>query len=98
MLSLPDTSLAGGRRAEPAAPDAPLLELNNGEVTDGEILLRGQSIAHRGAADIVRLGLSLVMEGRRVFEHLTVHENLVAGGYTRGIGARGGDVDLVYRY
>jgi branched-chain amino acid transport system ATP-binding protein len=36
-----------------------------------------------------------VMEGRRVFEHLTVHENLVAGGYIRRAAA---DFDRVYQF
>jgi branched-chain amino acid transport system ATP-binding protein len=37
------------------------------------------------------------MEGRHVFEHLTVHENLVAGGYSRKGGSQE-DFDLVYTY
>ncbi|WP_257953625.1 ABC transporter ATP-binding protein [Nocardioides sp. B-3] len=37
------------------------------------------------------------MEGRHVFEHLTVHENPVAGGYSRG-GAKPEDFDMVYTY
>ncbi len=49
------------------------------------------------AAERVRHGLSLVMEGRHVFEHLDVHENLVAGAYTRGRAAEE-DLDLVYSY
>jgi branched-chain amino acid transport system ATP-binding protein len=49
------------------------------------------------AADRVKSGLSLCMEGRHVFEHLTVHENLVAGSYARG-GAGQEDFDLVYSY
>jgi branched-chain amino acid transport system ATP-binding protein len=39
------------------------------------------------------------MEGRHVFEHLTVEENLLTGAYTRRDGrAVGADLDLVYRY
>jgi branched-chain amino acid transport system ATP-binding protein len=37
------------------------------------------------------------MEGRRVFEHLTVAENLLAGAYTRRGGGMAEDVDLVYQ-
>lgn len=74
-----------------------LLKPENGEVTDGEIIFCGQPIMRRDAADIVRMGIFQVMEGRRVFEHLTVEENLRAGAYTRrGTFAR--DVDLVYHY
>ena len=33
------------------------------------------------AFDVTRLGISQVFEGRRVFEHLTTEENLIAGGH-----------------
>ncbi len=59
-----------------------LLPSEHGEVTGGDITLGGESITHREAAAIVRSGISLVMEGRRVFEHLTARENLVAGAHT----------------
>ncbi len=49
----------------------------------GEVLFGGKA-AHRLAPDaIVRAGLSLVPEGRRVFAPLTVHDNLTLGAYTR---------------
>ncbi len=76
-----------------------LLKPEDGEVTDGTIEFMGQEIQHMDAADIVRLGIFQVMEGRRVFEHLTVEENLIAGSYTRtdrqGV-AR--DLEMVYTY
>ncbi|MGH8900986.1 MAG: ABC transporter ATP-binding protein [Egibacteraceae bacterium] len=77
-----------------------LLPSEHGEVTDGEVRYGDQIITHRDAAEIVRLGLSLVMEGRRVFEHLSVNENLLAGAYTRGRHSRAvrEDLDLVYGY
>jgi len=74
-----------------------LLKPENGAVTDGEIMFAGQLLNRSDAAEIVRLGIFQVMEGRRVFEHLTVEENLRAGAYTR----RGGladDLALVYDY
>ncbi|MBN2691733.1 MAG: ABC transporter ATP-binding protein [Burkholderiaceae bacterium] len=49
----------------------------------GEVLFSGQSIVHVSADRIVRLGISQVPEGRRVFPTLTVMENLLLGGYTR---------------
>ncbi|MDX1418209.1 MAG: ABC transporter ATP-binding protein, partial [Candidatus Promineifilaceae bacterium] len=61
-----------------------LLKAEDGEVTDGEILFEGEKIHERDAAEIVRRGIFQVMEGRRVFEHLDVEQNLIAGGYTRG--------------
>ena len=74
-----------------------LLPTEHGEITDGSITFDGKDITHLDAAARVKAGLSLCMEGRHVFEHLTVHENLVAGGYSRG-GAAAEDFDLVYTY
>jgi branched-chain amino acid transport system ATP-binding protein len=59
-----------------------LLKPEDGEVTDGEIVYQGEPIQNSDPAGIVRKGIFQVMEGRRVFEHLTVEENLRAGGYT----------------
>ncbi len=76
-----------------------LLPSEDGEITEGTIRYDGHDITHRDAADIVRLGVAQVMEGRRIFEHLTTEENLRAGAYTRGFG--GGlddDIALVYEY
>jgi branched-chain amino acid transport system ATP-binding protein len=77
-----------------------LLRSEEGEISDGKILYRGQRIDRRDAADIVRLGICQVMEGRRVFEHLTAEENLRAGAYTRGRGNGSfeDDLELVYSY
>ncbi|MDS1270833.1 ABC transporter ATP-binding protein [Lipingzhangella sp. LS1_29] len=74
-----------------------LLPTEHGEVTDGQVLLDEQDVTHVDAARRVRRGMSLCMEGRHVFEHLTVQENLVAGAYSRGR-ARPADLDLVYGY
>jgi branched-chain amino acid transport system ATP-binding protein len=61
-----------------------LLRAEEGEVTDGAIEFEGQRIEHLDPEQIVRRGIFQVMEGRRVFEDLTVDENLTMGGYTRG--------------
>jgi branched-chain amino acid transport system ATP-binding protein len=74
---------------------AGLLPTEHGEITDGSVHLDGQDITRVDAAARVRRGLAMVMEGRRVFVHLTVHENLVAGGYTRGAKA---DFERVYEF
>jgi len=76
-----------------------LLRTERGDVTKGGIELAGEPIHRRDPADIVRGGVVQVMEGRRVFEHLTVEENLLAGAYTRP--RRNGlqhDLDRVYTY
>ncbi|MFZ0767467.1 ABC transporter ATP-binding protein [Bradyrhizobium sp.] len=45
------------------------------------VLLDGAPIGARAAADIVKLGIALVPEGRRLFPSLTIEENLRIGGY-----------------
>ncbi len=75
-----------------------LLKPENGEVTDGEILFQGKPIHKKDAAEIVRMGIFQVMEGRRVFEHLTVEENLRAGAYTQGGKSFASDLEMVYAY
>ncbi len=60
-----------------------LLRSEEGEVTDGAIEFRGERIEELPPEEIVRRGIFQVMEGRRVFEDLTVEENVAMGGYTR---------------
>jgi branched-chain amino acid transport system ATP-binding protein len=59
-----------------------LLKSEDGEVTDGQIRFMGERIDRKYPEEIVRMGIFQVMEGRRVFEDLTVEENLIAGGHT----------------
>jgi len=76
-----------------------LLKSEEGEVTDGEILFEGEKINGRDPEEIVRRGIFQVMEGRRVFEDLTVEENLRCGAYTRKDGGNvKGDYERVYGY
>lgn len=50
---------------------------------EGDILFEGESIAGRPAQSIVKLGISQVPEGRRIFANMTVMENLELGAFTR---------------
>jgi branched-chain amino acid transport system ATP-binding protein len=76
-----------------------LLRPERGEVTEGTIEPMGERLDRKDASQIVRLGIIQVMEGRRVFEHLTTEENLLTGGHTRRDGtALVRDLDLVYGY
>ncbi len=45
----------------------------------GELEFEGQSLRSLDAADIVKLGIAMVPEGRRLFPSLTVEENLLMG-------------------
>jgi len=60
-----------------------LLKVEDGEVTDGSIEFMGRRIDGKEPEEIVRMGVFQVMEGRCVFENLTVHENLIAATRTR---------------
>ncbi|WP_397428509.1 ABC transporter ATP-binding protein [Proteiniclasticum sp.] len=51
--------------------------------TSGDILYSGKDISRTLASDIVKLGLSHVPEGRRIFPRMTVYENLEVGAITR---------------
>ena len=75
-----------------------LLYVEDGEVSDGTIVFDGEEIQGMDAHRIVEKGLFQVLEGRRVFEHLTVRENLLAGGYTRGTRGLNAEADKVYHY
>ena len=77
-----------------------LLRSERGEVTRGEILLRGDRIDGLSPADLVRRGVVQVMEGRHCFEHLTIEENLMTGAFTRRVSRAEIQEDLarVYTY
>ena len=65
----------------------------------GTIEFKGESIAAKDPALIVRMGLSHVPEGREVFPLLSVRDNLLMGAYTRN--DRDGvarDMEMVYGY
>ena len=49
----------------------------------GTVAFEGRNIAGTGAHEIVRLGLSQVPEGRRIFAEMTVLENLELGAFIR---------------
>ena len=59
----------------------------------GRILFEGREIQGRGPADILAAGIAHCPEGRRVFPHLTVDENLAMGAYVRR-DRRGIEADL----
>ncbi|MDR3380214.1 ABC transporter ATP-binding protein [Cupriavidus basilensis] len=52
-------------------------------VRHGAIRLREHSLGHDNAAQVVRKGIALVPEGRRMFPSLSVEENLQIGAYAR---------------
>ncbi len=75
-----------------------LLKVEDGEVTDGAIEFEGRRIHHDKAANIAKMGIVQVIEGRRVFEHLTVEENLKVGAHLRKTGKVKDGLEMVYHY
>ena len=76
-----------------------LLRHEEGEVTDGSIEFMGQRIDKMGAEKIAKMGVVQVIEGRRVFEHLTVEQNLKVGAHMRKFGKSINDgLEMVYHY
>jgi branched-chain amino acid transport system ATP-binding protein len=75
-----------------------LLRTELGEVTRGNIDFDGQRIDRSWPEEIVRKGIIQVIEGRRLFQHLTVEENLLTGALSvRGANTRH-DLERVYGY
>lgn len=77
-----------------------LLNHEDGKVTDGSIEFMGQRIDKLAAEKIAWMGIVQVIEGRRVFEHLTVEENLRVGAHMRKKGGRSikDGLEMVYHY
>lgn len=89
----------GGGKTTTLKAISGLLRTEEGEVTDGSIDFDGKRIDKYGPGDIAAMGISQVMEGRRVLEHLSVEENLLVGAYRRK--DRAGvkkDIEVVYDY
>jgi len=76
-----------------------LLYVETGEVTEGDITFQGRSIKGLRPYRIVREGIVQVQEGRRIFEHFTVEEELKVGAF---VGSRGAslrqNLEAVYTY
>ncbi|CAM5524475.1 ABC transporter ATP-binding protein [Alcaligenes] [Alcaligenes phenolicus] len=77
-----------------------LLRAERGDVTKGQIHLRGERIDQLTPADLVKRGVVQVMEGRHCFAHLSIEENLLTGAYTRSLprGDLSAELDKVYQY
>jgi branched-chain amino acid transport system ATP-binding protein len=78
-----------------------LLHAQEGEVTRGGIEFDGERIDHLPAEEIVRRGIVQVLEGRPIYRHLTVEENLLAGSLFRPRSAGDGfkhDLEQVYHF
>jgi len=89
----------GGGKTTTLKAISGLLKTEEGEITSGNIVLDGRRIERYGPEDIAAMGVSQVMEGRRVLEHLSVEENLNVGAYLRkGRAAVKHDLEMVFGY
>ena len=59
-----------------------LLDVQNGDITKGNVIVDGEDITNFKPSKIVEKGIAQVLEGRRIFSELTVVENLRLGGHT----------------
>jgi len=60
-----------------------LLDIQNGKITKGEVIYNEKNITNSNPSEIVKLGISQVLEGRRIFSDITVLENLKLGAHTK---------------
>ncbi|MGA2464285.1 MAG: ABC transporter ATP-binding protein [Thermodesulfobacteriota bacterium] len=53
------------------------------ELSKGEILFAGNKVSGKSTPEMVRMGVALCPEGRRIFPEMTVMKNLIVGAYLR---------------
>ena len=63
----------------------------------GSIEFNGENLAKIPPHIVVRKGLAQVPEGRRIFQQMSVEENLEMGAYTRDKSELEGDLEMVYK-
>jgi branched-chain amino acid transport system ATP-binding protein len=70
-----------------------LLKSLGGEIRKGEVHFKGERVDMLPTAQVVRMGISMVAEGRGIFGDMTVEENLKVGAHSV---PRGQDVSARY--
>lgn len=73
-----------------------LLKPENGRVKEGNISFEGKETQNATGQTIVKSGIVQVPEGRRVFKHLTIEENLRVGSITRRDNKVKEDLERIY--
>ncbi|PKN67738.1 MAG: ABC transporter ATP-binding protein [Deltaproteobacteria bacterium HGW-Deltaproteobacteria-12] len=66
-------------------------------IASGEIIFEDKKLKDCSTSDIVRMGISQVPEGRRVFYEMTVLENLLVGGYLHNNKENNKKLDEVFK-
>ena len=77
-----------------------LLRVISGELrpSNGSVDFHGRELVGLRPEGVVRAGVALVPEGRRMFAGLTVRENLLLGGYSRSRADLRPDLDRMYGF
>ncbi|HJX04173.1 MAG TPA: ABC transporter ATP-binding protein [Dehalococcoidia bacterium] len=76
-----------------------LLKTEGGSIRNGSIYFNDKQIDKYDPSSIASMGISQIMEGRRVLEHMSVEDNLLVGAYIRR--DRAGvkqDMEMVFHY
>jgi branched-chain amino acid transport system ATP-binding protein len=107
-LEVPDGSIVallganGAGKTTTLRAISTLLTTQEGEITRGSIEFNGQRIDRLSPEEVVQLGIVQVLEGRRLFTHLTVEENLIIGAVGRRVVRSSAqlrqDLEQVYHY
>ncbi|MDD9301827.1 MAG: ABC transporter ATP-binding protein [Desulfobacter sp.] len=105
-LSVPEKSIVsllgtnGAGKTTTLRAISGLLKPENGAIKEGYIKFDGNDTTQMLGTDVVKQGAVMVPEGRRVFKHLTVNENILVGSITRKdkSSAIKKDLDLMYQH
>ncbi|MGI5860102.1 MAG: ABC transporter ATP-binding protein [Tepidanaerobacteraceae bacterium] len=82
-FDVPEGSIVTLIGANGAGKSSSLRAMCNLVKKSGNVTFKGQDISEIPTKDIIKMGITMVPEGRRVFSDLTIYENLVLGAYTR---------------
>ena len=104
-LAVPDGSIVsilganGAGKTTTLKAISGLLRREEGEITRGSVEFEGERLERLQPEDIVQRGIVQVLEGRRLFRHLSVEENLLTGALIRRDGTEiERDLQTVYGY
>jgi len=88
-FEVPDTAIVallgsnGAGKSTTLKAISGILKSQDGEIEDGSIEFNGVRLNEKSPEGVVRMGICQVPEGRRVFDDLTVDENIRVGAFTR---------------
>ena len=88
-FEVPDTAIVallgsnGAGKSTTLKAISGVLKSQDGEIEDGSIEFNGVRLNEKSPEEVVRMGICQVPEGRRVFDDLTVDENIRVGAFTR---------------